>query len=350
PIAEPHDLESTTYRGEVTLYYPDKLPPESGSELYLAVAQVQQESNLQKGIPPLRQAIGNHRPAGPEFYFALGEAYSKAGNRDEAVRWLDEALGRNANFPPALKEKAVALAAAGQLQRAAELLEQVVSASPDAVTLSNLGNFYLQMGSMERAERSLQRALGLDPDEPDAHNLLGLASLQKGDRVAAGKYFREAIRIQPDLAAAHNNLANLLAGDKAYAEAEYHFQKAIAANPAFVEAHHSYGVLLILERSYDKALVELREAVRLAPNRAAAHNDLADLLAAKGRIESALSEYRLAIQADPDYLEAHLSLGLLLSRRGDVAEGRSHLAKAAASADPAVRAAAVRALASNPQR
>ena len=58
----------------------------------------------------------------------------------------------------------------------------------------------------------------------------------------------------------------------------------------------------------------------------------------------------LAIQADPDYLEAHLSLGLLLSRRGDVAEGRSHLAKAAASADPAVRAAAVRALASNPQR
>ena len=43
--------------GEVALYYPKTLPPTAENELFLALAQVQQESNLTAGIRRLEQAI-----------------------------------------------------------------------------------------------------------------------------------------------------------------------------------------------------------------------------------------------------------------------------------------------------
>jgi predicted CXXCH cytochrome family protein len=379
PLQEADDPERNTYRGEVALYYPPQLPPTPESELYRAVAQVEHGSNLQAGIPRLQQAIEKHAPNRPEFYFELGEAYSKAGNKNEAIHWYEEALRRRPDFRPALKELVVALFATGGLARATEMMEKAVATPPpDAGILTNLGNAYLQQGKLDEAKQALERALSVDPDVPDACNLLGLVWAQKGDRAAAEKHFRDAIRLQPDLAPAHYNLANLLAGAGDLAQAEYHFKRAITANAAYVDAHRGYGLLLVLTRSYDKALVEMQEAVRLDPGSAQAHSDLADVLAVKGRLDGAAEEYRaairlkpqlaeadyglgrvlavqgksgeaaaqfrLAIQWNPNYYEAHLALGLILAREGNATEARVHEGKAAESSDADLRQAALAAL------
>ena len=69
-IPERHDPD---YRGEVVLYYPRTLPkPED--ELYLAVAQVSQSSNLSEGIARLSAAIQKYRPQRAEYYLQLGDA------------------------------------------------------------------------------------------------------------------------------------------------------------------------------------------------------------------------------------------------------------------------------------
>ena len=57
------------------LYYPPTLPPTPENELYLALAQVQQGSNLTAGIRRLEQAIEKHRPQRAEFYYELARAY-----------------------------------------------------------------------------------------------------------------------------------------------------------------------------------------------------------------------------------------------------------------------------------
>ena len=329
------------YRGEVVPYYPRPLPQTPEYELYAAIAQVQDESNLAAGIPRLRQAVEKNRPETPEIYFELANAYAKAGNPMEAIPWFDEALRRRRDFHPAAKEFAVALIATGQLTRAAELLERTAA---DAVVLANLGNVYLRQGKLEAAAQVLQRALTLDPDAPGANNLLAMLWTRKGDRTAAETYFRTAIAAQPDFAEAHNNLANLLASAADYPQAGYHFEKAIAANPAYAEAHHGYGMLLIVMQSYDKAMRELEETVRLNPNLAQAHADLADVLTAKDRIADAAKEYSQAIRLNPDHYESQLALGLILLRKGEVAEARAHLEKAAQSTDPDLRQAAQKAL------
>jgi tetratricopeptide (TPR) repeat protein len=280
PIEEKADGDA----GPATLYYPTQLPYTPENELYLAVA----------GIAPLEGAIHKFAPARPEFYFELGEAYLKAGKNAEAIRWYEQALRRQPGYAAATKQLVVALFATGQVERAIRTLK---NAAPDTIVLTNLGNAYLRQGKLEQAERALQQALRLDPDAPEALNLLGLAQLQSGNPKEAETRFREAIRILPELTAAHNNLANVLIASGDYRQAAYHFEKAIGSDPTNADAHHGYGLLLVLMRSYDKAAVELREAVRLNPQSAEAHSDLADLLAAQGHAESAREEYTRAEQA-----------------------------------------------------
>jgi tetratricopeptide (TPR) repeat protein len=312
---ESESFEHGAYRGEVVLYYPATLPPTSDNELYLAVAQVQHGSNLTAGIPRLEQAIAKFKPPRPNFYYELARAYAKTSNYDAAVRWSEEALRRDGDFVPALKEVSAAATAMGNFAQAAQALEKAVALRPnDGGAFADLGNIYLQQNRVDAAQKALARALMIDPNLPRANNTMGLAALKNNDVNIAEEHFRAAIRSQPDLAEAHNNLGNVVAGRKAYAEAGYHFEKAIRSDPTYVQAHHSYGVVLALAGESAKAILSLRTAVKLDPRLAQAHVDLADVLAAMGRTAEATREYELAIQTstDPDVREtAVAALGAL---------------------------------------
>jgi predicted CXXCH cytochrome family protein len=289
------------YKGEVKLYYPQTLPSTPENDLYLAVAQVQQGSNLTAGIGRLERAIETHRPQRPDFYYELARAYAKTSNHEAAIRWAQEALQRDTSFAPALKELATAATALGRLDEAARALTTVVAMRPkDSEAFADLGNIDLQQGRMNDARRALEQALALDPDLPRANNTMGLIALNGGDSTVAERHFREAIRHQPDLAEAQNNLGNLLANRRAYAEAAFHFEKAIRSNPNYAEARHSYGLVLALSGASARAVVELRAAARLMPRSAQIHLDLGDALAMAGRPSEAVHEYELALQISSD--------------------------------------------------
>jgi predicted CXXCH cytochrome family protein len=306
---EAESLKQGDYRGEVVLYYPPALPPTAENELYLAVAQVKQGSNVTAGIRRLEQAIEKHRPQRPEFYHELARAYSMTGNHDADIRWCREALRRDPKFVPALKQLAAAATAKGDLVQAAQALETAVTLrSSDGTGLADLGSVYLRQGRLDDAQKTLQRALALDRTMPHAHNMMGLAALRMGTPEVAETHLREAIRLQPDLAEAHNNLGNVLAGRRMYAEAAHHFEKAIGSSPNYVEARHSYGVVLALMQAYPKAAVELAAAVRLAPTLAQAHLDLADVLSTMGRVDEARVHFEAAAKSgDANAREAALA-------------------------------------------
>jgi predicted CXXCH cytochrome family protein len=308
-------FEHSDYRGEVVPYYPATLPSTPENELYVALAQVQQGSNLRAGIQRLEAAIARHKPARADFYYELARAYAKTSNHEAVIRWCDEALGRDSGFAPALKELAGAAIALGRMPQAAGALERAVGIHPkDADALADLGNVYLQQNQLDAAEKALQQALMLDPMLSRANNTRGLTALRKGQAEAAERFFRAAILHQPDLAEAQNNLGNLLAGRKAYAEAAYHFEQATRADPAYAEARHSYGLTLALMQNYPKAITELREAVKLSRQPAAVRVDLGDVLATMGRRGEARREYQRAASetTDPDTRRAALdALGTL---------------------------------------
>jgi tetratricopeptide (TPR) repeat protein len=336
---------SPTYRGEVIPYYPDSFAAIPDGELYLSIAQTENDSNLEMGTLRLRQAMEKYKPDNATFYFAMGSAYAKSEKNKEAVPWFEEAIRRRPDYQQALRGLALTLAGSGDLTRAAEVGERAAATDhPDTTVLTNLGSVYLQQGRLDDAKRVLERALTINPDLPDATVFLGLLSLRKGDVVRAELLFRSAINMQPDFSEPHNNLASILARQAKYPEAEFHFSKAVEGNPMDPQVRHNYGVLLANIGSLEKALTELKEAVRLNPKSAQFHLDLGNALVQAGDDSQAEQEYRGLIEQDHANGEAHLRLAELLTRKGQSEDARQHYEKAAVSPNPKVRQAALTAL------
>ena len=88
----------------------------------------------------------------------------------------------------------------GQFQRAVEVLRPAVTGPPaDDALYADLGNAYLRLGQLDPAQQTLRQALELNPEQPQAQNLLGLLAVEKGNAVEAEARFRGAIRSQPRL-------------------------------------------------------------------------------------------------------------------------------------------------------
>jgi len=337
PLAEVHDA-ALAYRGDVAVYDPARLAS-GDAELYRAVAQARQRANPEVGIASLQGAIERFHPQDAEPYFELGRAFRNAGKLDQAIPWLETALQHRSSYRAAGRELGAALADSGQLARAAQILEKFPR---DAGALADLGNVYLQQGSLDQAELVLHQAIAIDPGLAAAHNILGLVRARKGDQQGAEGAFREAVRVQPDLIEAQVNLGNLLASSGDLRQALFHLQVAVSGDPSNTEAHFDLAEALAASGRFAEAQQQLESTLRLNPKHARAHADLGRILGMKGLNADAEGHLRKAVELQRDLYEAQFQLGQMLAARGDLQEARSHFEIAAQSPDPRLREAATR--------
>ncbi len=342
PLAERRETEDTGYRGEVVPYYPRELPKD---ELYLALAQVSQKSNLSGGIQELSAAIEKYHPERVEYGLHLADAWNDSGQLDKAVPLYEDAVRRKPDSLIALQKLGTSLRAAGQLGRSIEILKRALTIAPqEGVSWHQLGLAYLQQGSKTEAIAAFEKAVAADPDLPEAYNSLGGIRLESGDLPRAETALREAIRIQPDYAEAHSNLGNVLAAAGQFDEARFHFDAALRLKPNYLAARFNYALALARARRFEDAQLQIEQLLRSDPSMAEAHDLLGNLLAAKGQARAALDQYREAIKLRPEFDRAQLDLGSLLADTGNVAEALPHLRKAAESPQQAVREEAAQTL------
>lgn len=76
--------------------------------------------------------------------------------------------------------------------------EAIESSPQDADAHFNLGSAYYVEGSMEEAEKALERALALDSEHVDAHYYLGLVRAARGDAGGAKKHFDAVVKSTPN--------------------------------------------------------------------------------------------------------------------------------------------------------
>jgi predicted CXXCH cytochrome family protein len=344
-IPERHETGSNAYRGPVVLYYPEKLPHTPENDLYLAIAQVNQRSNLSDGITQLTAAIERHPPSRAEYYFELAEAWRDSGELAKALPLYRESIRRNPEFVVGMQKLGFGLRHSGEYSEAARVLKRAVTVAPDnASAWLELGLTYRALNMKPDAVAAFERAVELDGDMSEARNNLGIIWFSGGDVARAESAFREAIRIQPNYADAHGNLGTLLSGTGAFNEALYHFQIALRLRPDDAATRYNYAVALGRTRRFDEAQRELEASLRGDPGLADAHELLGDLLMAKGQAQAALPHYRKAVRYRPEFGRAHLGLGLALAAVGDVTGATPHLRKAAADSDSAVRSEAAQML------
>ena len=333
--------DANPYRGEVVLYYPKTLPrPED--ELYLAVAQVQNQSNLNEGIGRLASAIEKYRPDRAEYYLQLADAWRDRGNPDRAIPMYEEALRRSPSSIPALQSMARSLMSLREPARAVEILKRALETAPrDAPSWDMLGTAYAEQSKVSDAMAVFQKAIELDDTMPEGYNSLGGVLLAIHDLARSEPMLRKAIALDPNYTQAHNNLANLLSVTGRFEEARYHFEAALRVRPNNSAARYEYAVALARAGRRDEAQQSLERALQVDPNSADTHEFLGTLLAAKGQLTRAIEQYREAVRIRPEFSRANLHLGESLADAGDVRGALLYLRKAAASSDAAIREEAV---------
>jgi predicted CXXCH cytochrome family protein len=337
--------DAAQYRGEVVPYYPDPLPKNAENELYVAIAQVRDRSNLPGGIPRLARAIDAAKPLRPEPYFELAEALRAQHQSEKAVAAYQEALHRDPEYLAALVGLGTAYDELGRRAQAADVLRRAARAAPsDARTWNSLGALEFRLGRASQAHAAYEKAVALDPEMPEPRSGLGLVLAQSGDRSGAEKQFREAIRILPNYGNAHRNLGNLLAAAGDLPQAAWELRVAADLLPADAAVRFNYAVTLRSLGQYSEAEVQAGAAIRLDHNLAEAHALLGNLLAQGDRLDEARREYETALAIRPELARTQLDLGALLAAKGDPEGAAPHLRSAARSSDAAVRALAAQLL------
>ncbi|MBS1825202.1 MAG: tetratricopeptide repeat protein [Acidobacteria bacterium] len=335
---ERHEIGDKAYRGEVVLYYPDRVSAGADIDLYLAVAQVVDKSNLTGGIPQLTTALQKRPAARAEFHLSLAEAWSNTGRWDKALPSYREAQRRDPKAAFLLGKLGTALRHTGNLGEAASTLQRAVTLAPtDPLAWHELGLNLQAQKKSEDAIKALKKSILLDPDLPEPHSNLALMLLDAGQPALAEASLREAIRIQPDYADAHDNLASLLAGTGDLAQARMHYEAALRVRPNDARTRYNYAMVLGRAQQFEDAQRQLELSLTADGNLLDARLLLGDLLIAKQQPREALSHYREAVRIEPGSARAHLGLGAALAMTGDRAAAIPHLQKAAASTDASAR-------------
>jgi type IV pilus assembly protein PilF len=211
---------------------------------------------------------------------------------------------------------------------------------------------YFRGRRIEAAQAELQRALQLDPENADAHNLGGLMALEQGadsirqaetagcltgaDALAVGRdaaskfkeaeqWFRKATTLRPDFAEAWNNLSvaalHLDAYDEAASAAENALRDVAYASPELARAN--LGWAEYHKGDLNAAWKALHQAVSGAPGFCVGRYRLAKVYTDRGQLDEAAEQLdSVAADGACPIQEAFLLAGLVQRRRKDLPKAR----------------------------
>lgn len=188
---------------------------------------------------------------------------------------------------------------------------------PRPEVFDSLGNALRMVGRLDEAEPHLQRAVNMDPGQPNFLNNLGTLYASRGDHRRAAELFARAIAIQPDQLQALMNLGKSLAMGKQYDPAIAFFQRAAALDPSAAEPHLALGRVLLERGAAREAATEFSLAVQRAPETIEPQVRLGKALKAAGEIAEAQQVFA-AVAAHAPSADAHRELGILFAEQGQL--------------------------------
>ena len=178
-----------------------------------------------------------------------------------------------------------------------------------------IGIDYLRKGKLNEAKEKIDRALELNPRNPQAHAYAGLLYMRLGEEATGDSHFERALSLDPKNPEIQNNYAVLLCQRKRYERGEK-LAVAAASNPLYRTPHVGFvnagncargaGRLKEAEGYY-------RQALAAQPRFAAALYEMADLELSQSNFMSArafFERYLATGRIDP----ATLWLGVRIER------------------------------------
>ncbi|MFN8007169.1 MAG: protein kinase [Terriglobia bacterium] len=279
---------------------------------------------LELTTPPnlaMLQAAERTQVAKAYEYYLEGRGYllewQKAGNIDQAIYALQEALKEDGNYAVAYaglaeacwykydKDKSDASwveKARVNCQQALHLNDQL---APVRITM---GLIQLGTGQYESARIDFQKALELEPMNESA--LAGLASSYEaqGDLAPAEATYQRAIASKPGYWGGYYHLGLFYYKHNRYKEAVIQFERMTALTPENARAFNDLGAIYMQLEQWEKAREMLQRALQFEQDADTADN-LATVLFFEGKFAEALAAYQEALNLDDKNYERWGNLG-----------------------------------------
>ncbi|RKY42214.1 MAG: hypothetical protein DRP85_03685 [Candidatus Makaraimicrobium thalassicum] len=231
--------------------------------LFYAYSTVKQNGYWSDRITFYERTL-RYAPDSVRVHNNLGNAYLKAGRKEEAIASYKNALAVDPGYAEAYYNLGSVYVDTGRKEEAISLFKKAVMIDPDyAEAYYNLGNAYVDTGREKEAIAFYEKALEVDPDYAEAYNNLGVAYAAAGRRDEAVASYRKALAINPAHAGAYTNLGIVYAAAGKNEEAIAMYTKALRIDPDFAAAYNNLAAAYYYEGQYARAIRYCDKAVKL---------------------------------------------------------------------------------------
>ena len=175
------------------------------------------------------------RPGDPATLHTVAEALRTQGRSEQALATYRAALAIDPEFAPAHAGLGIALYQGQRYEAAVESMEQALALQPELPVAGSLhlfmGRAWQELGQPAAAVEQYQRALRIDPRNPEALDHLAMARFGQQRYEEALALYRTLAEINPDNALTHSNLGATLYHLNRPEEALRSIERALALDP-----------------------------------------------------------------------------------------------------------------------
>ena len=285
----------------------------------------------QVAIADLERAV-RHEPKLAEAHFQLGRLHTlPGGDRQRAVKELDEAIKESGDDDDALKSKALVLRGSLHQDPQRRLSDFTAALKVDRNCVEALrarGTHYLEQGKANEALADLQSAVKQDPKHAGTHEVLGVAqaSLEKFDEAVAS--LSKAIELQENapFAYVHRARIHLIRNNaqEALKDLDQALELSAPTPPVLLLRASAHQQL----KNKEKALADVEQALKLRPGHVPALRARAMLAAGDGKFDVAITDLQEVKKANPQDASVLVQLGMLYSASKHLNEAVEAFSKA----------------------
>jgi tetratricopeptide (TPR) repeat protein len=308
------DLQENRLRSVLGLSFNDLATSEAVRKEYLAaLGHYQEAERWDPQIPGLAKNLGlsafrasnypeairgfsgalEEKPAETPLRAMLGMAYFGAERYAEAAKAFSP-LGQQGRQDATVGYAwAVSLARAGDVKKAAEVLDEYEKGDRLKDTLVLIGQLWIEIGDYQRSVSVLHRALQVDAALLKAHYFAGQAEIRSERWPEAAEEFRAELALNPGDADAKYNLGFVCLKQSRVPEAVALFQEVLLVRPDHANAQYEMGKILLDRGQLKDAVEHLETATRLSPQSDYMHYQLQAAYRKESRVVDADRELEI---------------------------------------------------------
>ena len=280
-----------------------------------------------------------------DYWQAQGDIQLALGNLDQAaatyLRVIQIADRSQAAY---LRLSRIAHAEANIGQEQGYLIQATNALPADPSGELALGDFFLNQGQPDLAQRQYQVALDTQPDDPGVLTAIGDFHASRGEFDQALKYYQNALTRSPVASQAYLGMGSVYLSQGQLIEATDAITHAVRIAPGASAPHASLAALDNRQGNVDAALQELKQTIEQNPGFRSGYVSLAGQYLGQDNAAEAQNELQIFQERFPMFQEGYIGLGLLAEHRGDFAAAESSYRQALNQVSPTQSGSALLAL------